>query len=802
MTSFLLSKLRARGVRNSGLLVRVVLATLLAGSAFAAVTGLSHAQLVEERSSTGERQLRPRDPDAQLFLKADQLVYDNDAETVTASGNVQLDYDGYNVVARQVTYNQQTRKVKAFGNVEIREPDGNIVFAQEIDLTDDFSEGFVNALRVETPERTTFAAESAQRFAGDKTVFNNGVYTACKTCKKSNVGPPLWQIKARKVTSDGVEKTIAYEDATFELFGKPIAYLPYFKHADPSVKRKSGFLIGRAGYTEELGLWYRQPYFLVTGDSHDLTFTVGAFSRQGFLGQVEWRHQLENGFYTLQAAGINQQDPDSFSFAPSNSVSDRGMFATTGLFNINPRWTFGWNYLAQSDESFSRDYEIDGYTSQNITNEVFLRGLNKRSFFDLSAYQYLIQPSLITSRSDAFQDEDQQAIIRPLLDYNYEKNSPYTGGQFNLDVNVTSLQRDEANVVNTLSGDNRTHGLEGETTRASVDASWKKTLTTSGGLSITPSASLRADWVTTNGTGLATQIDAPGFSVDDGSQFRFMPTAGLEISYPILARTATSSHVFEPVANVFVRPDLGFDGVLPNEDAQSLVFDTTTLFERDKFSGYDRIEEGIRANVGLRYSGIFAGGLALNALIGQSYHLAGENSFSRLDDLVNTGEESGLESDVSDYVASFGAITPNGLTFNVKGRFDEDTFDLRRGEAALAFRYGNISTVANYTFIDGQPDTGFADDREQVGGTVSYSFSPGWSAFAAYQYDVQDSFLLSQSYGLTYSCDCFNFALVYSETNANNGQTTRTAQFRITLRTLGEFDGDIDIGSNDEGSVF
>ena len=58
-----------------------------------------------------------------------------------------------------------------------------------------------------------------------------------------------------------------------------------------------------------------------------------------------------------------------------------------------------------------------------------------------------------------------------------------------------------------------------------------------------------------------------------------------------------------------MRPNERLAGGLPNEDAQSFVFDTTSLFERDKFSGFDRTEGGTRANVGLRYTGSFDNGL-------------------------------------------------------------------------------------------------------------------------------------------------------------------------------------------------
>ena len=93
-------------------------------------------------------------------------------------------------------------------------------------------------------------------------------------------------------------------------------------------------------------------------------------------------------------------------------------------------------------------------------------------------------------------------------------------------------------------------------------------------------------------------------TVEEGSTFRYMPTAAIAGQ---LSAACTHGSV-EPRLRThsptcWYAPSLSFDGVLPNEDSQSLVFDTTTLFQRDKFSGYDRIEGGTRLNAGLRYSG-------------------------------------------------------------------------------------------------------------------------------------------------------------------------------------------------------
>ena len=45
---------------------------------------------------------------SQMLLEADQLIYDRDANTVTAAGGVQIDYGGNKLVADRVTYDRNT----------------------------------------------------------------------------------------------------------------------------------------------------------------------------------------------------------------------------------------------------------------------------------------------------------------------------------------------------------------------------------------------------------------------------------------------------------------------------------------------------------------------------------------------------------------------------------------------------------------------------------------------------------------------------------------------------------------------
>ena len=56
-----------------------------------------------------------------------------------------------------------------------------------------------------------------------------------------------------KIIHKADEQMIYFEDATLELYGVPIAYVPYFSTPDPTVSRKTGFLTPRYITESRLG---------------------------------------------------------------------------------------------------------------------------------------------------------------------------------------------------------------------------------------------------------------------------------------------------------------------------------------------------------------------------------------------------------------------------------------------------------------------------------------------------------------------------------------------------------------------
>ena len=703
--------------RKRSNLARLIGATALACIFAAAGTNTVWAQVTEVMAAEVPA-------NSQMLLEADTLIYDNDNNIVTADGSVQIDYGGNKLVAQRVVYNRKTGRLVASGDVEIVDSSGTQVYSDELDITDDFANGFVNALRVETIDKTYFAAESAERNAGTTTTFNNGVYTACEPCEDKPDKAPIWRIKAQKIIWNGKEKTVRFEHSRFEFFGMPIAYFPVMEVPDPTVKRKTGFLIPGVNYNSDLGVGVTVPYYFALSPTYDLTLKDRYYceARLPWRGRVaatlqQWLLQPQGRRHQPAGSGGIRGQQRKFGHGGRPQPHGAAWSVSKGVFNINPRWTFGWDVLVQSDKDFSNTYNINGFSQPVHQSEVYLTGLTGRNYFDL-------QRHALRGAGRPPRDQPHRALRQAALGAAVASTIPTrrTSRWQAASWRSTSTRESSCAKSWTPCRACRWCAVSRARTAASPPKpNGRNRSSPTGGMVITPLLGVRGDasYADMSDSSVAA-IDAMATTLGVGSDvraelYRWMATAGLEWRWPVLFSSTSSTHILEPMAQVFARPDEQYIGELgiPNEDAQSFVFDAGTLFERDKFSGYDRMEGGTRANLGLRYSGAYGSGWTTNAILGQSYQIGGVNSFAA-PDLVNVGAYSGLETPTSDYVGLFGFATPFGLSSSVSARLDEQTFEVRRTELKAGWSGQPVSLIGKYAFIQAQPLYGFPEDRHEV----------------------------------------------------------------------------------------
>lgn len=756
----------------------VALLTSVAVCAMPLAAPLVHAQSLSDSTSAAGN----LSDDAKLLLAANELVYDRDAERVVANGAVQINYAGYQMVARQVVYDQKTGRVTAAGNIELVEPTGNRIYADSLDVTDNFSDGFLRSLRVETTDNTRLAAESAERVGGTQMILHKGVYTACLPCAENPSRPPIWQVKAERVVQDGKKKTVRLEKARFELFGRSIATLPFIEVPDNTVKRKSGFLFPEFRSGENVGFGISVPYYIAIAPDRDATITTTGFSSQGVLLEAELRQRFERGEASLRVAGISQMNTDEFTAGTSDAERDfRGLVASKAEFKINPRWTFGWDVMFQTDNNFARTYGIEGLDSSTNTNVVYLTGIGERNFFDMRGYYFDVQDADLDNTA-----EKKQATVLPVIDYSYYAPELVAGGQLSGTLNFTSLSRfsGEAADMDDDGVNDVYRGLKGNMNRLSGELVWERTFDGPGGLQITPLLAARGD---VYGLAMDAPTDYSGSYTSDDAVVRGLLTAGVEVRYPWLITTGNSTHIIEPIAQIYARNNEGYAGQLPNEDAQSLVFDASNLFSRNKFSGFDRVEGGTRANVGMRYTGSFDNGVGVRAVLGQSYHLAGLNSYAT-DDLLAVGTDSGLETDVSDFVASAGFELPFGLSLSAGVRLDEKTLDVRRTDLNATYAQDRFETSVTFTQVDARPEYSFDGDNQTVTGSSTVKVTQNWSVFGSVNYDIDANTFNRRSVGISYADECTVFSIAYSDKYDPNAETANdwTIGGKLVFRTLGE----------------
>jgi LPS-assembly protein len=791
-----------------GPVVGILLGLLLAGSLELATAPAASAQ-----SYVYTYNPRPPKPvtarpanDGQMLVQANEVDYDYNNSRVSAVGNVQLFYNGTSVEADKVIYDQKTKRLHAEGNIRLTDADGKITYANILDLSDDYRDGFVDSLRVDTADSTHMAASRADRSSGNYTVFENGVYTACAPCKDDPQKPPLWQVKGMRIIHDQINKMLYFENAQLEFFGVPLAYIPYFSAPDPTVKRKTGFLMPSYTTSSTYGFGVETPFYWAIAPDYDLTFNPRFTTQQGVLFQGEFRQRLIDGAYQIRAAGIDQLDPGAFGSLPGDRRL-RGDVETKGEFALNDKWVWGWEGVALSDIQFLQDYRLSVYQDAfgsflalptEAPSQLYLTGVGNRSYFDARTIYYL---SLSGNQS-------QVPVIWPVIDYSNVINHSVLGGEVSYKTNFTNLTRDEAvfdpiNAVAAATGacsvltsadpaksivpaNCLMRGMPGTYTRATGEVNWRRSFTDSAGEIWTPFASVRADAIN------ASISNQPGVSnflpVGDTEALRVMPTVGLEYRYPFINVQPWGTTTVEPIAQVIIRPNEPYAGKLPNEDAQSMTFDTSNLFSVDKFSGYDRVEGGGRANAGVQATTQFDRGGAITAVFGESYQLFGLNSFA-VHDVTNTAVDSGLQTPLSDYVASL-SYSPNKVfTFSTRARFDQATWNVQRFEAEGRANFDRWSVSVLYGDYAAQPDIGFLTRREGILVSGSVKVASNWVASGAARWDLVANQINQYVVGAGYVDDCFVLAANYV-TSFSYATTTsppilgHAFMLQIGLRTL------------------
>ena len=270
-------------------------------------------------------------------------------------------------------------------------------------------------------------------YENKKTTIKKGIFTSCA----NNNNCPPWVITSNKIIHDKEKKEIQYKNAWLKIYNIPVLYFPKFFHPDPTVKRKSGFLIPSFSDSKNLGASMNIPYFLAISDSEDLTFKPRIFSHNEFLLQSEYRKEKKNSSHIIDFS-INKTDNDT------ENGRNTHLFANS-KFNLNP------NYFDESNinikiEKVSNDNYINLYSLEStspiikdtstLENLIEFSGSKDDFDIDISLESYermnkptsdryeFIYPNYVLTKSNIFENDffDNYEFISSGNQKKYETN--------------------------------------------------------------------------------------------------------------------------------------------------------------------------------------------------------------------------------------------------------------------------------------------------------------------------------------------------------------------------------------------
>ena len=693
---------------------------------------------------------------APVTFTADQVEYDREHSLVIARGTVEAWQNEHVLRADEIIFNRDTGIVRANGHVALLEPDGQALFAGAAELSNDMRDGILRDVGALLAENGRMSANGARRSAGLLNELSKVVYSSCDLCLTEPAKAPLWQIRAGSAVQDLEHQMIEYNDATLEIYGLPVAYFPFLATPDPSVQRRSGFLIPWLGHSSSLGAFFAQPYYWAIDGQSDATFVPMLTTKTGPQGDVQYRRAFNSGTLLLNlSAGYVANAP-------------QGTVVARGQFSYDDTWRWGFDINRASSIVYLRDFHtgLDLTGSLNLLpSTIYAEGFGQGSYsrFDVISYQSL-STTVVDSRLP---------LAVPRYSYSYFGLPDGWGGRTSVDFSA----------FNILRGDGT------DTRRAALTANWVRPMT--GMLGDRWKFTLHGDVAGYNANQLNEQpnFGRPG-QVETA---RGLPQIGIDWRWPFARDSgAWGVQLIEPMAQLILAPRAGNSQLfnIPNEDSFDFEFSDTNLFGFNRFPGIDRQEGGSRLNAAL-HGAWYLGGTTFDGLVGQSYRTYKDNLFPTA---------SGLHNQVSDVVARGTFAPTNWLDLTYRTRLDAKTMASRMVDTVASVGTTRFKLSGGYTYSSFNPYSYYQQAAPPRAGSpyysprneVSFAASSGWekyrvSAFA--RRNLATNQMVAYGADLIYEDECFildlRFNRRYTTYLYESGATTLLLQF--TFKTVGQF---------------
>ncbi len=402
-----------------------------------------------------------------IKMKFDNAIFDQKNQNIKANGNLEIFQDDNKFIIKndEIFYDLKNNIISSNKTTKLEDDKGNthfvdsFVFEISKDLikvqnliTEDnqsniykTSIAYLNVksgkifgkdIKVELNNSST-TNQNKYRFKGNSVKIDGEILDITKgiftTCEKREGCPP-WVFSAKNIRHDKKKREISYNDALLKIYDTPVVYFPKFFHPDPTVKRKTGFLIPSIKNSSNSSNFLNIPFFYAVAENKDFTFKPRLYAENKFLFQSEYRQKNLDSNHIMDFSAYTEKDGKSKNhlFYEYNKNSRIKNFETSKIdFKIQQT----------SDDKYLKSNKLDGKIINDV--EILENSLN----IDLYSNDLSINLNTTIYENLNKQNNDRFEYIFPkiLLTKNFANINNFNGN-FSLKSN-TEIRQYNTNVL-------------------------------------------------------------------------------------------------------------------------------------------------------------------------------------------------------------------------------------------------------------------------------------------------------------------------------------------------------------------
>ena len=347
-----------------------------------------------------------------FIIKGEDIIFDNKNNFIRSTKTATIkDVEGNNISLDNFEYSTEKNLFKSFGNIEIIDSKSNKYnFSQvyidekrkEIVGTD--AKTFLNedSFKINEKNKPRVFSNTVNIY-DQKTKFTKSIFTICDY-RKNDKCPP-WSLQASQMLHDKRKKTIYYDKAIIKVYDIPIFFIPKLSHPDPSVERRSGFLIPSFADSKNLGASFDIPYYWALDKDKDFTLSSRLFTSEHPLFLGEYRHAFSKSDLILDMGYTEGYKKTTVSKKSGDKSHFFSKFVKNFKGNNDSNNSLEVTLQNVSNDKYLKLYKIKSnlvdYEQDNLENSIAFNRENVNSFlgFKASAYETLKDRCLSSFRT-------------------------------------------------------------------------------------------------------------------------------------------------------------------------------------------------------------------------------------------------------------------------------------------------------------------------------------------------------------------------------------------------------------------